>query len=117
MEYFSYKEYTDEENKIYAEAMNRIMEGLRNGLNFTDACKTADIEDEELRGYIEDDTLKVIIADMHYVKGLSLQNIADTLQISMDKIQKADAEMMEDVEIASMEIHRMNNPGRPFGNA
>jgi hypothetical protein len=51
------------------------------------------------------------------VKGLSLQNIADTLQISMDKIQKADAEMMEDVEIASMEIHRMNNPGRPFGNA
>ena len=38
MENFTYKEYTEEESKVYNEAMDSIMEGLQSGLNFTDAC-------------------------------------------------------------------------------
>lgn len=117
MDDFRYKEYTEEENKIYNEAIDKIMKGLRNGLNFNEACSTAYIEDKELKGFIEDDALKIVIAEMHYVKDLSLQNIADTLEVSIDTINKANAEMLEDVEIMSTEIYKMNNPDSPIGNA
>jgi len=117
MEDFTYKEYTEEENNIYNEAMKSIMDGLWNGMNFREACSSVCPDNQALKGYIEDDALKIMIAEMHFIKGLSLQNVADTLQLSMDIINKAHAEMMEDVEITSTEIYRLKNPDRPIGNA
>ena len=113
---FTYKEYSEEENKIYHEAMDKIMDSLRKGLRFHEACSTAHVEDKELKRFIEDDALKIIIADMYFVKGLSLQNVADTLQVSIDTISKANSEMLEDVEIMATEMYKMNNPDSPEGN-
>ncbi len=117
MEDFTYKEYTEEENEIYNKAMDEIMAALKNGRKFNEACNAINVEDKELKSYIEDDALKIIIADMHYVKGLSLQNVADDLEVSIDTINKANSEMLEDIEIMTTEIYKINNPERPIGNA
>jgi hypothetical protein len=116
MEDFRYKEYTEEESAIYKEAMDQIMAALKNGQKFGDACNTIYIEDKKLKEYIQDDALKIIIADMHYVKGFSMQHVADILYVSLEILNKAHAEMMEDIELTSTEIYRINNPDSPIGN-
>jgi hypothetical protein len=117
MEDFTYKEYTEEENEIYNKAMDEIMEALKKGRKFNDACSAINVEDKELKTYIEDDALKIIIADMHYVKGLSLQNVADDLEVSIEIVNRANAEMMEDVAMTTTELYKINNPEHPIGNA
>jgi hypothetical protein len=93
------------------------MAALKNGRKFNEACKAINVEDKELKSYIEDDAFKIIIADMHYVKGLSLQNVADDLEVSIEIINRANAEMMEDVAMTTTELYKINNPEHPIGNA
>jgi hypothetical protein len=114
---FRYKEYSEQESRIYNEAMTKIMEALRLGQGFPQACKAVHIEDEELREYIEDDALKIAIAEMHFVKEFSIEEAAGMLEVPPDLIAKAIAEMMEDMEIMTSEIRRMNNPEYLSGNA
>lgn len=117
MEEFSYKEYTEEESRVYHETMKKIMEGLTKGLTFREACSAVDIDDEHLRGFIEDDALKILIADMHYTKGLSLEEVAENLKVQVEALMRANAEMLQDIEMTSVETYRANNPGGPVGNA
>ena len=117
MENFTYKEYSEEETKIYYEAMDKIMAALSNGSKFDEACGSAVIEDAQLKEFIVDDALKISIADLVYKKGLSLEQVADTLQVPIDKVGKAHAEMLEDVEISVSEAYKMSNTSGPVGHA
>jgi hypothetical protein len=117
MEDFRYKEYTEEESAIYNRVMDEIMAALKNGQKFNEVCNAIYVEDKDLKSYIEDDALKIIIADMHFMKGLPLEDVSDTLDISMDRVSKAAGEMMEDIEKTTTEIFMMNNPDSPTGNA
>jgi hypothetical protein len=117
MEEFRYKEYTEEESHIYHETMKKIMEGLTRGLPFDQACGLVKVPDEQLRGFIEDDALKIVIADMHYIKGISLEQAAEELNVHVDKLRRANAEMLQDIEITSVEVYRAQNPGSPVGDA
>jgi hypothetical protein len=117
MEEFRYKEYTEEESHIYHETMKKIMEGLTRGLPFNEACNLVKVPDEQIRGFIEDDALKIVIADMHYSKGISLEQVAEELNVQVDMIRRANAEMLQDIEMTSMEMYRAQNPGSPAGGA
>jgi hypothetical protein len=117
MEKFIYKEYTEAENRIYNEAMDRIMEELQNGSSFADACGCVNVEDEGLREFIMDDALKIMIADIHFNKGLSLEHISSVLNIPLDMVERAQAEMLEDVEISTTEVYKSVHPDSPIGNA
>ena len=112
-----YKHYTEEESKLYNEAIAKIKSGLDNGLSFHEACSAVDVEDETLKGFIMDDALKVAIAEMHYGKGLLLQQVADTLKVPLKKINTAHLEMLEDAGITAAEHYRQNNPDGPIGHA
>ncbi len=117
MEHFQYKKYTEEENRIYNESMDVIMRGLKDGLSFHEACSSVEVRDEELKNFILDDALKIMIADMHYIKSLSLQQVADALQLPFAKIEKANAEMLEDISITNEEVFKLKNRGTQYGNA
>ena len=114
---FKYKDYSADESKIYDAAMAQIIEGLRNGLSFNEACGVVYIEDKKLKEFIEDDALKIMIADMHYIKGLTLPELASALKVSIESINKANSEMLEDVSITTAEIFKMTNSDSPIGNA
>jgi len=112
-----YKEYTEEETRIYNEAMIKIREGLKNGLTLKDACGAVEVADAELKKLISDDVLKIMIAEMHFEKGLTLQEVARTLSVSLKAINAAIMEMLEDAGIAAAEEYSNNNPDGPIGNA
>ncbi|MBZ0155243.1 MAG: hypothetical protein K8I29_03400 [Alphaproteobacteria bacterium] len=112
-----YKQYTEEEGRMYDSAISRIREGMKNGLSFQEACAAIEVGDAELRGLILDDALKIMIAEMHFGKGILLPQVAGLLKVPMDKISTAVAEMLDDVGATAAELYRQKNPDAPFGNA
>lgn len=114
---FKYKDYTPEEDRIYEEALAKIRQAIENGLSLSEACSMVDIQDAGLKQFIEDDALKIIIAEMHYGKNMPLTQIADVLKVSLKRLNKANMEMLEDIGITAAGIYRQGNPDGPRGNA
>jgi hypothetical protein len=112
-----YKQYTDEEGMIYEEAIRKIRKAIEDGSTFSEACSMTDVKDPELKRLIEEDALKIIIADLHYGKGVPLQQMAGSLKITLKRLNIAAAEMLEDVGTTAAAIYRQNNPDGYVGNA
>jgi hypothetical protein len=117
MEDFQYKQYTEEESRVYNEAMDAIMGGLKNGLSFHEACSSVEVPDEDLKNFILDDALKIMIADMHYIKSLSLRDISESLRLPVERIEKANQEMLEDISVTNEQVFKIMNDGTQCGNA
>ena len=100
--------------KIYEKAEALIREKLAQGLDFDSACAAVAVADEELKRSIVDDILKVLIAEEHFTKGVSIDEMAKKLDIEVGRLEKAKAEMMEDVKDASI---RAFYRGLGHGNA
>jgi hypothetical protein len=112
-----YKQYSPEEDRIYTESIAKIREGMKKGLTFDKACDTISVEDQELKEFILDDALKIMIAELHYGKRMSLEDVAKTLSVSMGKISVASLEMLEDAGLTAAEQNRKTAPSGPAGNA
>lgn len=113
----SYKQYSPEEDRIYTEAMAAIQGALKQGIPFDEACKAVSIEDEALRGYVVDDALKIVIAELHFGKGVSLEEVAKALQITLHRVVMASMEMLEDAGISASALYHQQESGGPVGNA
>lgn len=113
----TYKQYSEEESRIYNEALAKIREGIANGLNFSEATSVVNIGDAELEKLVIDDALKILIAEMHFAKGELLYKVADTLKVPLKTVNKAHMEMLEDAGIAAAETYSGENPEGLFGNA
>ncbi|MGO9612968.1 MAG: hypothetical protein ACLPX5_08035 [Dissulfurispiraceae bacterium] len=113
----NYKEYSPEEGKIYNASIAKIRGALTNDLSFKEACSMVEVKDAELKKLIIDDALKIMIAEMHYNKGLLLSQISEILKVPLKTIEIAKKEMMEDVEVTATEVYRRTNPDSPIGNA
>ncbi len=114
---FKYKDYSPEEGMIYDDAMLKIRKGMENGLSFSEAFSMVDVQDPELKHFIEDDALKVLIAEMHFEKGVPLPQVADTLKVPLKRLHIAITEMLEDIGTTAAGIYRQNNPDGPIGHA
>ncbi len=112
-----YKEYTEEEDRIYNEAIKNLMESLRNGMSVEDAFKLVTIEDEQLKAFIRDDAIKITIAERYFGQGLPLEYLSESLGIPIPQLQKAVREMLEDVGHSSAEYFRLTHGDGAFGNA
>lgn len=113
-----YKEYTPEESAIYDAAIGCIREGLSGGLSFDEACSRAEIADPGLRVFIEDDALKIMLAEQHFAAGESLPDCAAKLGLSMTRISRAIVEMLEDAGVSAAEIYQSESEDSgPVGHA
>lgn len=113
-----YKEYTPEESAIYEAAIGRIREGIESGLSFDDACSKTEIADPGLRVFIEDDALKIMLAEQHFAGGASLPDCAERLGLSMTRISRAIVEMLEDAGVSASEMYQgESEESGPVGHA
>jgi len=96
-EHINYKQFTEEEGKTYTKGIEMIRSALSNGLRFDVACGMVAVEDQEMKGHIIDDALKIEIAELHFGSGLSLRDVAKRLGVSVQRLMKAREEMLEDV--------------------
>ncbi len=112
-----YKEYTPEESAIYETAIARIREALQGGLSFEEACREAEIADAGLRVFIEDDALKILLAELHFGGAMPLHDFAERLRLPLKRVNKAVAEMLQDAGIAAAELYRQESGQGPVGHA
>jgi hypothetical protein len=102
----------NETDKAYERAIFQIREGLEKGLDFDSACAAVEVENEALKRHIIDDMLKVIIAEEHYNKNIPLDKLAAALKVSVDRLESAKAEMLEDVKNSSIKaFYKALKPG------
>jgi hypothetical protein len=94
--YMESRRFTEEENRIYRKGIEMIRSSLENGLKFDVACEFVKA-DKELKDMIIDDALKIEIAELHYGNKISLVDVSKKLGVAMDRLLKANDEMMEDV--------------------
>ena len=94
--------FKTETAKMYEKAEAAIREKLAQGLDFDSACAAVEMKDEQLRKGIIDDMLKVLIAEEHFTKNVSLDDMSKKLGIEIARLEKAKTEMLEDVKNASV---------------
>jgi ribosomal 50S subunit-associated protein YjgA (DUF615 family) len=92
-----YKNYNEDEENIYKRSIDTIRSNINNGIKFDLGCELIDVKDEELRRLIIDDALKIEIAELHYGQGLSLRDVSKRIGVSMERLLKANTEMIEDI--------------------
>ncbi|HXX57469.1 MAG TPA: hypothetical protein VEI96_05670 [Thermodesulfovibrionales bacterium] len=97
VESIDYKNFNEEEDRIYKHTIAMIRASISDGVKFDIACEFVTRDDGELRSLIIDDALKIEIAELHYGQGLSLLDVSKKLGVSMERLLKASSEMMEDV--------------------
>ena len=99
-----------EEDRLYRKRIETIRAGVANGVNFDRACELVTVEDGEMRAMIIDDALKIEIAELHYGKGLPLLDVAKKLGVSMERLLRANSEMMEDILNTAEEVAKQQAP-------
>ncbi len=88
---------TDEQSKIYEEAIAVLREETDAGYTFDKACERLKDIEPELRAVIIDDFLKILIAEDHFGSGKGLDDIALCLGLPYETVETARAEMLEEV--------------------
>jgi hypothetical protein len=74
---------------IARDTVKKIREAVEQGASFEEACFGIGIQDRGLRESIMKDSLKAIIADMHFSQGLPLKTLAMKLGISLSRLLNA----------------------------
>lgn len=92
-----YKEFSENEERVYKQCIALIRLSISNGALFDPASNAITVEDEELKNLIIADALKIEIAEMHYGKALPLSQVSEKLGVSTERLLKARTEMMEDI--------------------
>lgn len=107
---FDFKEFTDEEGKIYDEAVGRYRAAIEAGKTLEQAFAGYDIEDQELAKLIQADFLKILIAERHFAGRQSFDEIAGALGVPLQLIKDTHARMLQEVGVTAA-----NQFGQEFG--
>lgn len=98
------KNATDDE-KIYDQAVMKIVSAVKQGVSFNEPAKLLEIDDEERKAAIADDALKVLIAEMHFTGGNSIEKLAGSFGLPLKALLAARAEMLGQVKDAALEAY------------
>mgnify|MGYP003423719817 CR=1 FL=1 len=98
---FLFKEFTPEEDKIYEEAVNKYRETIAAGKTLRQAYESYVVADKELEALIQADFLKIMIADLHFGKGKSLEEVAGTLKVPNELIQDTKNRMLQEAGVSA----------------
>lgn len=109
---FHFKEFTPEEDKIYEEAVNAFREALAAGKTLRQAYDGYSIADKELESLIQADFLKIMIAERHFAQQQPLEDVAKTLDVSIDLVKDTHKRMLQEVGVTAA-----NQFGREYGDS
>lgn len=96
--------------RIYEKAVRRIRYSLARGLTFDEACSKLTDIDQDLKAFITEDFLKILIAEEHFGSGLGIDDMALILGLSCERIEACRVDMIEEVaqEISSCCPHAIS---------
>lgn len=71
---------------MHENTIERIKTAIEQGSSFDQACSDLDIDDTALKASIVNDSLKILIADMHLSGGMPLKQLAMKLRLPLSCI-------------------------------
>ncbi len=98
---FSFKEFTPEEDRIYEEAVSKYREAIASGRTLQEAYASYATADKELESMIQADFLKILIAERHFGKGETLEQLAGALSVSVDLLQSTKVRMLHETSVTA----------------
>ncbi|TAL22610.1 MAG: hypothetical protein EPN94_10720 [Nitrospirae bacterium] len=90
--------FLKEEDREYKNILEKIKAAVESGMGFDEACRTAGIENHKFKDEIGDDGLKFLIAEMHFMKKMPTDKVAEALKISLERVNAARESMLKEVE-------------------
>jgi hypothetical protein len=81
---------------LYEDSIKKIATAVEQGLSFDQACSLIAVDDSVVRESIGNDSLKVIIAEMHISRGLPLKHLAMRLRLPLSRLLNAKKGMSGD---------------------
>ncbi|RMG72030.1 MAG: hypothetical protein D6710_05330 [Nitrospirae bacterium] len=106
-----YKEFTKEEEELYDREMRELMRLVKSGMTVPEACERIQTTNSEMRQILQDDLLKIMIAELHYERNLPFKDIASMLDVGEQDLLDAHEKMIEDVMHTVKETHLKDFPG------
>ncbi len=86
---------------VCKDAVQKIRDAVEQGLSFDEACTLIEVEDAGLRECVINDSLKAIIIDLHFSRGLPLKTVAMRLRVSLSRLLNAKKGMPDQRSFAS----------------
>lgn len=122
MSEMEFKEFSEDENRIYEETIEKIRSYMNEGLHIDAACEKIEVDDADLKQLIVEDFLKIMIAEMRYEKGMPIEIVAKELNISFERVSRTHQMMLEEVGHTQAQKMREQIPDildfqEPKGNA
>jgi hypothetical protein len=109
---FLFKEFTPEESVIYEDAVNKFREAMAAGKTLRQAYESYAVADKGLEALIQADFLKIMIAERHFAKQQSLEDVAKALDVSLGLVKDAHKRMLQEVGVTAA-----NQFGREYGDS
>jgi hypothetical protein len=107
---FAFKQFTPDEDRIYEEAINRFRSVLETGKSLREAYDSYSIDDKDLENLIRADFLKIVIAERHFGKGQTLEDLAEALGVPLELVQNTKNRMLQEAGVSAA-----NQFGQEFG--
>ncbi len=98
---FKFKQFTPEEDRIYAETVGRLREAVGQGRTLRQAYESHPVEDKELEKLIQADFLKIMIAERHFGQRQPLEDLAKNFDVSLDLLKDTLARMLQEIGVTA----------------
>ncbi|MDG4476546.1 hypothetical protein [Thiovibrio frasassiensis] len=92
-----YDQFTAIMHNEYERAVKKIREALSQGRTYDHACDTLADVSQEIKTFIKDDFLKIIIAEEHFGAGLEISDIALFLELPYEQVETARLALLNDM--------------------
>lgn len=102
---FLSKRFSSQNWQIYEIATKKIRLGLSKGLTYEQACNTLTDIDHEMKSFIAEDFLKILIAEEHFGSGVAIDDMALLLGLPYERLEACRTAMIEEVD---QEIKKSN---------
>ena len=98
---FEFKQFTPEEDKIYEEAITKFRSVLESGKSLRETYEAYPIQDKELENLIRADFLKIVIAERHFAKGQTLEDLAGALSVPLEIVRDTKSRMLQEAGVSA----------------
>jgi hypothetical protein len=87
-----------EDEILYEQAVLKMRKEIAKGKTFAQACEILRDVNENLRPLIQDDFLKIIIAEQHFGQGRGIDDVALFLDLPYETVEASRAKIMSEFD-------------------
>jgi len=107
---FQNNRFSSQNWQVYEIAIKKLRLALSRGLTYDQACNTLTDIDHEMKSFITEDFLKILIAEEHFGSGVEIDDMALLLGLPYERLEACRTAMIEEVDQEIKEIYHHKGP-------